>query len=82
MRNISKSLLGLTTAGFLVVGLAACSTPPQTADSGSSSSKPAATATTEANPTPLASIPTLTGVDTKVTLDSGFTGALTTLGLT
>ncbi|OUE18993.1 hypothetical protein BFL36_13195 [Clavibacter michiganensis] len=81
MRNISKSLLGLTTAGFLVVGLAACSTPPQTADSGSSS-KPAATATTEANPTPLASIPTLTGVDTKVTLDSGFTGALTTLGLT
>ncbi|WP_445337573.1 hypothetical protein [Clavibacter sp. CFBP 8614] len=81
MRTISKSLLGLTTAGFLIVGLAACSTPPQSADSGSSS-KPAATATTEANPTALATIPKLTGVDTKVTLDSGFTGALTTLGLT
>ncbi|WP_414172097.1 hypothetical protein [Clavibacter tessellarius] len=56
--------------------------PSDSGSSSSSSSKPAATATTEANPTPLASIPTLTGVDTKVTLDSGFTGALTTLGLT
>jgi hypothetical protein len=81
MRNISKSLLGLTTAGFLVVGLAACSTPPKTADAGSSSA-PSSSSTTEANPTPLASVPTLTGVDTKVTLDSGFTGALKTLGLT
>ncbi|MFT7766683.1 hypothetical protein ACMT9Z_12835, partial [Clavibacter tessellarius] len=84
MRNLTKSVFGLATAGFLVVGLAACSTPSDSgsSSSSSSSSKPAATATTEANPTPLASIPTLTGVDTKVTLDSGFTGALTTLGLT
>ncbi|MBF4618752.1 hypothetical protein ITJ44_11785, partial [Clavibacter sp. VKM Ac-2873] len=81
MRNLTKSVFGLATAGFLVVGLAACSTPAESPAS-STSSAPAASATTEANPTPLASIPTLTGVDTKVTLDSGFTGALKTLGLT
>ncbi|MFT2691082.1 hypothetical protein [Clavibacter zhangzhiyongii] len=80
MRNLTKSVFGLATAGFLVVGLAACSTPAETPSS--SSAAPSASATTEANPTPLATIPTLTGVDTKVTLDSGFTGALTTLGLT
>ena len=82
MRNLTKSVFGLATAGFLVVGLAACSTPSDSTSGSSASSAPSASATTEANPTPLASIPTLTGVDTKVTLDSGFTGALTTLGLT
>ncbi|MCJ1709560.1 hypothetical protein MT344_00005, partial [Clavibacter michiganensis subsp. phaseoli] len=81
MRNLTKSVFGLATAGFLVVGLAACSTPAETPSS-SASSAPSASATTEANPTPLATIPTLTGVNTQVTLDSGFTGALTTLGLT
>ena len=81
MRNLTKSVFGLATAGFLVVGLAACSTPAETPSS-STSAAPSASATTEADPTPLASIPTLTGVDTQVTLDSGFTGALTTLGLT
>ncbi|WP_445442891.1 hypothetical protein [Clavibacter sp. km1a] len=80
MRNLTKSVFGLATAGFLVVGLAACSTPAETPSS--SSAAPSASATTEANPTPLASIPTLTGVDTKVTLDAGFASALTTLGLT
>ena len=80
MRNLTKSVFGLATAGFLVVGLAACSTPAESPSS--SSAAPSASATTEANPTPLATIPTLTGVDPKVTLDSGFTGALTTLGLT
>jgi hypothetical protein len=63
MRNLTKSVFGLATAGFLVVGLAACSTPAETPSS-SASSAPSASATTE------------------VTLDSGFTGALTTLGLT
>ncbi|OUE07380.1 hypothetical protein CMsap09_12890 [Clavibacter michiganensis] len=83
MRNLTKSVFGLATAGFLVVGLAACSTPAETPSSSSSAAPSAsASATTEADPTPLASIPTLTGVDTQVTLDSGFTGALTTLGLT
>lgn len=79
MRNLSQSLLGLTTAGLLVVGLAACSTPPKDANAGATS---APATTSDAKPTPLASVATLTGVDTQVKLDTGFTGALKTLGLT
>jgi hypothetical protein len=81
MRNISKSLLGITTAGFLVVGLAACSTPPKDDSSAAGTSTSAAT-TPEAAPTPLATVAKLNGKDTQVKLDSGFLAALKTLGLT
>ncbi|MDH6235579.1 hypothetical protein [Cryobacterium sp. CG_9.6] len=78
MRTLSKTLLGFASAGILVAGLAACSTGTTTttpAPAASSSSAPTAEA-------PLASIPTLTGVDTSVLLDADFAAALGTLGLT
>ena len=49
-------------------------------DSGSSSSDTSSSAS--ATPEPIASIASLTGVDTEVTVDAGFLDALTSLGLT
>ena len=74
MPKFTKSALSIVAAGLLLAGLTACtgakSTDTKSADTSSSAEKP------------LASIPTLTGVDTAVALDSGFAAALTTLGLT
>ena len=75
MRKFHKLAVSLATASLLVGGLAACST---TAETPAEPSAPSV----EADPTPLASIPALDGVDTQVTLDAGFVEALTTLGLT
>jgi hypothetical protein len=78
MRKFHKLAVGMATATLLVGGLAACSSTSTAAaeeDDTSSMSE-------EADPTPLASIPALAGVDTQVTLDAGFVEALTTLGLT
>jgi hypothetical protein len=77
MRKFSKLAVSLTTAGILVAGLAACSSTTGTPDTSSSSSSSSST-----TPEPLASIPSLDGVDTQVALDAGFVEALTTLGLT
>ena len=77
MRKFYKAALSIATAGVLISGLAACSMS-STTDESSSPSAPAE----EADPTPIASIPALDGVDTQVTLDSGFVDALGTLGLT
>ena len=77
MRKFYKAALSIATAGVLISGLAACSMSSTTDDS-SSPSAPAE----EADPTPVASIPALDGVDTQVTLDAGFVEALGTLGLT
>ncbi|MET0989295.1 MAG: hypothetical protein ABWY54_01480 [Glaciihabitans sp.] len=77
MRKFTKMAVSLTSAGILVAGLAACSS---TSSDSTESDAPTETATSE--PTPLASIPALDGVDTQVTLDAGFVEALTTLGLT
>ena len=77
MRKFYKAALSIATAGVLISGLAACSMSSTTDDT-SSPSAPAE----EADPTPIASIPALDGVDTQVTLDAGFVEALTTLGLT
>ena len=75
MRTFSKITLSLAAASLLVGGLAACSTP--------AAESPAPSApTVEADPTPIASIPAISGVDTQVALDSGFLDALTSLGLT
>lgn len=78
MRKFYKAALSLATAGVLISGLAACSMSSTTTDEDTS------TAPTEevADPTPIASIPAIEGVDTQVTLDAGFVEALGTLGLT
>ena len=75
MRTISKITIGLVSASLLVGGLAGCSTPAATPEE---SSAP----TVAADPEPIASIPALEGIDTKVTLDQGFVDALGSLGLT
>jgi hypothetical protein len=77
MRKFHKLTVGMATATLLVGGLAACSTTDTAAEEEDTSSM-----SEEADPTPLASIPALDGVDTQVTLDAGFVEALTTLGLT
>jgi hypothetical protein len=81
MRNIKTPIIGLATAGLLVFGLAACSTPAPTATSEPGNS-PSASAPAETAPTPLASIASLTGVDTQVNVDPSFLDALTSLGVT
>jgi hypothetical protein len=76
MRKFQKVTVGIITAGLLVAGLAACSgTSSADTSNTKSSAAPAAQK-------PLADIPSLTGVDTAVLLDSGFAAALTSLGLT
>jgi len=75
MRKFYKMSVGIATAALLVGGLAACSSTAETP-----AESPSASA--EADPEPVASIPALDGVDTQVTLDAGFVEALGTLGLT
>ena len=71
MNKISRTFIGLGAAGLLVAGVGIS----------------AANASTEAAsaakiPAPVAAVPEIFGGSTAVALDSGFTGALTTLGLT
>jgi hypothetical protein len=73
MRTLSKITLGLATASLLVAGLAGCSAP---------AAEETAPPTVQADPEPLASIPSIEGIDTQVALDQGFVDALGTLGLT
>lgn len=78
MLKITKPLIGFTIAGFMTVSLAACSMGNTTpAPTTSSTSSPEVSAM----PTPLASIPSLAGVDTKVAVDADFLAALTSLGV-
>ncbi|WP_150308966.1 hypothetical protein [Planctomonas psychrotolerans] len=79
MRKIYKSTFGVAAAGLMAFSLAACSTP---AEEEPTSSTEVSDTETMAEPEPLASIPTLTGVDTQVTVDQGFVDAITGLGLT
>jgi hypothetical protein len=79
MRSFSKATLGLATAGLLVAGLAACSSG---AGATAPVASPSASSSADATPKPVASIPTLKGVDTAVLLDANFAAALTSLGLT
>ena len=80
MRKFYKMSMGIATAGLLVAGMTACSmdsnTPAKSPSASASASEEAA------DPTPIASIPALDGVDTQVTLDQGFVDALTSLKLT
>ncbi|THG30175.1 hypothetical protein E6C64_16245, partial [Naasia lichenicola] len=82
MRKFYKSTIGIAAAGFMLVGLAACSTSTGTDTSSSSGTSSSSAPSAEADPEPLASIPALAGVSTQVTLDQGFLDAITSLGLT
>jgi hypothetical protein len=73
----AKTLLTLAATGLAATGLAACG---DSNDSGSTTSGSAATSSA-AKPKPVASIPSLSGRSTQVTLDPGFVGALKTLKL-
>ena len=77
MRTFQKATISFAAAALLLGGLAACSS---TATAGSAASTPSATSSS--TPTPVASIPSLKGVDTAVLLDGDFAAALTSLGLT
>jgi hypothetical protein len=80
MNRISKISISIAAAGLLVGGLAACSSTSSTDASSSSASSTPSVAATPAGP--IATIAALKGKDTAVALDSGFTDALKTLGLT
>ncbi len=71
-----KFLAGIALAAVAAFPLAACSS----SDSGGSSSS--SKSSSSSAPKPLASINALTGKDTAVALDKGFTDALTSLKLT
>jgi hypothetical protein len=83
MRISTKGAIAALSAGLVVAALAGCSEPssstPAASKSASSSSAAPAPA---ADPTPVAEIPSLSGVHTQVTLDAGFLKALTSLKLT
>ena len=83
MRISTKGAIAALSAGLVVAALAGCSepsssTPAASKDASSSSAAPAPAA----DPTPVAEIPSLSGVHTQVTLDAGFLKALTSLKLT
>jgi len=71
MNKISRTVVGLSAAALLVTGVGI---------SAASASSEAASASKI--PAPVAAVPEIFGGSTAVALDSGFTGALTTLGLT
>lgn len=86
MRTFTKSAFAFATAGLVVASLAACAEPasssPSSAAAASSAAPVSSAPAPAADPTPLATIPKLTGVHTQVTLDAGFVSALTSLKLT
>ena len=77
MKRFTKATVSIAAAGLVVAGLAAFSTTA--ANASTTSVKEAASSSI---PAPLASIPAIPGGNTAVKLDSNFTAALTSLGLT
>lgn len=77
-RNPRKLVAGLALAAVVALPLAACSSD---SDAGSASSS-SESSSTEGAPAPVAAIDSLTGEDTQIALDAGFTDALESLGLT
>jgi hypothetical protein len=69
----TKTLAALAATTLLALGATAC---------GGNDDEPTTSQTAKAAPTPVAEIPSLTGRDTAVTLDSGFVEALGSLKLT
>ncbi len=76
IRSYKKTFAGIAIAAVAALPLAACSS----SDSAGSSSSASESKTSIAKP--VARINALSGEDTAVALDSGFTDALTSLGLT
>ncbi|MGV8873130.1 MAG: hypothetical protein ACOH2Q_11435 [Rhodococcus sp. (in: high G+C Gram-positive bacteria)] len=83
MFTVRKALAATAIGALTIVPLAACSSDDSSTTTETSSASSSAMETTESTPEPAAEVPDLSnGVDTAVALDAGFTGALTTLGLT
>ncbi len=82
--NIRKVMAATAVGAMTLVPLAACSSDePETTTTESTSEVMSEESTTEAMAEPVAQVDDLSnGVDTAVALDTGFTDALTTLGLT
>ncbi|MDJ0395598.1 hypothetical protein QMK17_19950 [Rhodococcus sp. G-MC3] len=82
MISIRKVMAATAIGAMTLVPLAACSSDDSSSTESSTTSA-AAAETTESMPEPAAEVADLSkGVSTAVALDPGFTGALTTLGLT
>ncbi|MGJ0119841.1 hypothetical protein ACQ7HM_11610 [Williamsia sp. MIQD14] len=84
MLKSRKIVVAAAIAAIAVLPAAACSSD-DSSDSASSSTAATSSASSAAEssaPAPVATIPTLTGRDTAVALDTGFTDALTALKLT
>ena len=82
MRMINKATkvaVSLAAVAVLGTSISACSSSSKSSSSSSSSASASSTVDPKA---PLASVASLTGKSTAVKLDTGFTTALTTLGLT
>lgn len=75
MNKFSKATVGIAAAGLLVAGIAGVSAT-------SAIAAPEKAAASTSIPGPVAAVPELKGGNTAVALDSGFTDALTSLGLT
>jgi hypothetical protein len=73
----SRKITALLASAALAVGVAACGDDEETTASGSGSEQ-----SEQAQPKPVAEIPTLSGQTTAVKLDAGFVEALGTLKLT
>jgi hypothetical protein len=73
MNKISKAGISLAAAALLISGVAGVS---------AANAAPVAAKASSSIPAPVAAVPALKGGNTAVLLDSGFTGALTSLGLT
>jgi len=73
MNKFSKASVGIIAAGLLVAGVAGVS---------AANAAPQAHSASSSIPAPVAAVPAVKGGNTAVALDSGFTGALTSLGLT
>ena len=72
--NLKTKLVAAASIGVVAFGITACGDDSDSGSSGSSSSASA--------PKPVASIDAVTGQSTAIALDTGFTDALTSLGLT
>ena len=78
IRSYKKTFAGIALAAVAALPLAACSSSDSSDSASSSSSSETKTAVAK----PVARINALSGEDTAVKLDAGFTDALKTLGLT
>jgi len=74
MNKMSRTITGVAAAALLVAGVGVSATVADAA--------PAQHAAAKTIPAPAAAVPELFGGNTSVALDSGFTDALTSLGLT